>query len=419
MTSGFMITAVVAIGVALALIAAAIGALTRSAKFKGFTGERLTREALRRGLDAHDYRVLNDVTLPGRFGATQIDHVIISHFGIFVLETKHLFGWIFARRGARHWTQSLGPKKSVRFQNPLRQNHAHVKALEAVTGLDSKAFQPLVVMTGRATFKTPVPPRVVLIADLVDEIRRHVVVWLSQEQMAAAQAAIEAARLKPDHKSGRKTNRAHVAGLQARFGGGARPPRVLAGLRVAALVLLGAFVWGSLGVWHSAMDEVERVVVSGEDKELVANEPPGAEVDVPRAAEVQTAVTTLEPERELESLSGPVPQPRVEVAETPPLPLVRPPAAIPESPPMMVIEPTAPEAAGGKLATAPKSSPRERFVSPAARRQQFEETLDCTVTGTFKDCSCTMESGAKVLVGYQRCRELARYQGVVWVSRPE
>jgi len=413
MTSGLMITAVIATGAALALVAMAMVALTRSATFKGFTGERLTRQALRRGLDAHDYRVLNDVTLPSRFGTTQIDHVIISHFGIFVLETKHLFGWVFARPGARQWTQSLGPEQQYRFQNPLRQNHAHVKALEAVTGLDRKAFQPLVVITGRATFKTPVPPRVVPLADLLDEIRRHVRVRLSQEQMAAAQAAIEAARLKP----GRKTDRAHVAGLKARFGGGARPPRVLAGLRFAALVLLGVFVWGGLGVWNSAMDEVERLVLQGEDR--VANESPVAEVNLPRPEEVHGAVAPLEPERDLESLSWPLPQPLVEVAETPALPLVPAPVPIPESAPMLVIEPKAPEAASGKLATAPKSSPRARLVSPAVRRQLFEETLDCKVTGAFKDCSCTMAPGAKVLVGYQRCRELAQYLGVVWVSRPE
>lgn len=67
----------------------------------------------------------------------------------------------------------------------------------------------------------------------------------------------------------------------------------------------------------------------------------------------------------------------------------------------------------------PPPAPGERILSATAQRRLFEETLDCEVTGVFRDCSCYLAEGAKVLVGYERCRTLAQYNGVRWISRPE
>jgi hypothetical protein len=66
--------------------------------------------------------------LPSQGSTTQIDHVLVSVYGIFVIETKNMKGWIFGDERSAQWTQSIFGKKS-RFQNPLRQNYRHVKAL--------------------------------------------------------------------------------------------------------------------------------------------------------------------------------------------------------------------------------------------------------------------------------------------------
>ncbi len=42
------------------------------------------------------YIWFNDVTLPDeQGGTTQIDHIVLSPFGVFVIETKNYKGWIF------------------------------------------------------------------------------------------------------------------------------------------------------------------------------------------------------------------------------------------------------------------------------------------------------------------------------------
>ena len=92
-------------------------------------GEARLSRALTRRFVAPDYHLLNHVTLHLKDGTTQIDHVLVSRFGIFVIETKDYKGWIFAGAGDRHWTQVLYRVK-FRFQNPIRQNYKHVCAIQ-------------------------------------------------------------------------------------------------------------------------------------------------------------------------------------------------------------------------------------------------------------------------------------------------
>ncbi|WP_339385147.1 nuclease-related domain-containing protein, partial [Vibrio paracholerae] len=38
-------------------------------------------------------------------GTTQIDHIVVSKFGVFVIETKYMKGWIFGSKDQKQWTQ--------------------------------------------------------------------------------------------------------------------------------------------------------------------------------------------------------------------------------------------------------------------------------------------------------------------------
>ena len=58
-------------------------------------GEVLVRKVLTNNLARGSWHLLNNVTLQLENGTTQIDHVLVSRFGVFVIETKHYKGWIF------------------------------------------------------------------------------------------------------------------------------------------------------------------------------------------------------------------------------------------------------------------------------------------------------------------------------------
>ena len=136
----------------------------------GAFGEKLLDVVLRRKLDASLYHVLNDIYLPLDDGSTtQIDHVVVSPFGVFVIETKTYKGWIFGNPRDAQWTQVLHRRKN-RFQNPLRQNYLHVQRLVRLMGLRAETVHSVVAFSGEATFKTELPTEVMHFADVADYI---------------------------------------------------------------------------------------------------------------------------------------------------------------------------------------------------------------------------------------------------------
>ena len=129
----------------------------RRPTIKGKVGEGIVKLNCRLYLDSQTYRILDDVTIPASNGRTsQIDHVIVSKYGIFVIETKNYGGWIFGGADDRQWT-SVHYRRKFRFQNPLRQNAGHIRALSKLLNLPSSHFHGIVRFVGDAKFKTGVP----------------------------------------------------------------------------------------------------------------------------------------------------------------------------------------------------------------------------------------------------------------------
>lgn len=192
-------------------LAALLGVL-RLPVVKGWIGEAWVRLIARLQLPAKTYHRLHNVTLPDGDGTTtQIDHLFISRHGIFVVETKHMKGWIWGHAHEAQWRQQIY-RQSRRFQNPLRQNHRHVMVLQAILGLPEQALHSIIVFTGDCTFKTAMPENVTQGAGFVRYIRQFTARPLSERQVREALARIQASRLPPNWK----THRAHVARLQTR-----------------------------------------------------------------------------------------------------------------------------------------------------------------------------------------------------------
>ena len=90
--------------------------------FSGWFGERATAWGLSHGLDPRYYLRVDDLIIPnGKGGTAQLDHVVLSQFGIFVVETKNRTGLIAGFPGEWVWRQTSGGK-TYYFQNPVQQN---------------------------------------------------------------------------------------------------------------------------------------------------------------------------------------------------------------------------------------------------------------------------------------------------------
>ena len=141
------------------------------AKIKGIIGEKIVAMMLS-GLPDKQYKVLNDIMLETEQGTTQIDHIVISVYGIFVIETKNYKGWITGSEYGDYWTKNMYGKK-YKFRNPLKQNYAHVKALEEKLGLKEEKFIPIVAFSGNSNIKVKSKAKVVYIGQLKRVIKSY------------------------------------------------------------------------------------------------------------------------------------------------------------------------------------------------------------------------------------------------------
>lgn len=126
---------------------------------KGWAGEAMGVAAQWAFLDGAVYTSLNNVTLQTANGTTQIDHVVISRYGIFVIEAKNVEGWIFGDAKSPQWT-IVKPGRKFRMQNPLHQNYRHTKAIQEFLGVDESKIHSMVMFWGECELKTDMPPNV-------------------------------------------------------------------------------------------------------------------------------------------------------------------------------------------------------------------------------------------------------------------
>lgn len=202
------------------LVALAIGSLLgygftryRAHSFQN-RGESLVSHAIQAHFGSPDYHLLNHITLKLKDGTTQIDHVLISRFGVFVIETKDYKGWIFANSAHAQWTQVIFNAK-FRFQNPVAQNRLHMRAVgELLDFLPADAIHSLVVFAGKAEFKTEKPCGVLNLPELLDYLRSFSDEVMTTNRMQFCVGRLETARLAITGK----TDLDHVRYLHQRHG---------------------------------------------------------------------------------------------------------------------------------------------------------------------------------------------------------
>jgi len=178
---------------------------------KGWLGEKMTTFGIWMRLDPEVYRRIHNVIVPASNGTTQIDHVLVSIYGIFVIETKNLDGWIFGSGEQETWTQSFFAKKS-QFQNPLRQNYRHTRCLATFLGLDHDLMRSVVFFIGDCKLKTKMPDNVLTsglssyITNFTKPVLTHARVLEIEQQLLALRA-------------GRTVSRSeHLESLEDRYG---------------------------------------------------------------------------------------------------------------------------------------------------------------------------------------------------------
>ena len=177
---------------------------------KGYLGELSVRLCLK-FLNKNKYLVINNIMIPaGDDKTAQIDHVVVSTYGIFVIETKNYKGWIFGSENSHNWTQVIFKTKN-HFYNPILQNKGHVKALKMLLAdYPDIVYIPIVVFTMKAVFKK------LDVSSLV--VRSLSLFWIikkvKQEVMSAKEMMDISNTILSANNVDRRAKKAHVARIK-------------------------------------------------------------------------------------------------------------------------------------------------------------------------------------------------------------
>lgn len=143
------------------------------AKLIGIWGEKEVSTILK--LLNKNYKVYNDIYVPTKNGTNQIDHVIISQYGIFVIETKNYKGWIYGKEDNPNWTQNIFGKK-YNLLNPILQNRSHIKALKHIFPYYScNKYISIIVFTRAPKIKVKLNTdhHIIYLSDLIPCINKY------------------------------------------------------------------------------------------------------------------------------------------------------------------------------------------------------------------------------------------------------
>lgn len=118
---------------------------------KGNDGEKIVSNLLISSLN-NDFLLLNDITIPSLNGrTTQIDHIVITQYGIIAIETKHISGTFYPynKNQWRWYPPNNGyTQKKILTENPQEQSVYHSKQLESsLYPIINTKIQAIVVLT--------------------------------------------------------------------------------------------------------------------------------------------------------------------------------------------------------------------------------------------------------------------------------
>lgn len=152
---------------------------------RGKKGENSVAKILKK-LPKQDYHVINDVVLPTPYGSSQIDHIVVSPFGIFVIETKNYSGWIYGSEHGEYWTKNVYGHK-YDFYNPILQNTGHITALRKnLKDYKSLPIFSIVAFSRQANLDVSIQDAIVLYWNQVPKvICQFEEIKLSEEQVAS------------------------------------------------------------------------------------------------------------------------------------------------------------------------------------------------------------------------------------------
>jgi hypothetical protein len=198
-------------------------------------GNRLNEKSVRKGelgeykiniqLDQmpKEYKHLSNLLIPNpkaKSGFSQIDHVLLTPYAIFIIETKNYAGEIKGGRQDKQWNVN----NRFKMMNPFYQNYGHIESILKLIDAKQEDIVSLVSFTRRCTFSVDPELRkiasnelIVYDIELTEFINRKInhikltknAARFSEDQIQNMQAALQRANITDP-----TIRKAHVDGLR-------------------------------------------------------------------------------------------------------------------------------------------------------------------------------------------------------------
>ena len=98
--------------------------------------------------------VFQNIYVPYHSGATtEVDLILLTVKGLFVIESKNYSGAIIGRYTEKYWTQKLYGGETHRFYNPIRQNNTHINTLKKYLNNPPMPFFSWIVFSDRCSLR--------------------------------------------------------------------------------------------------------------------------------------------------------------------------------------------------------------------------------------------------------------------------
>lgn len=188
---------------------------------KGGVGEYRIYRALR-FLEKKGNQFLFNLYIPKENGqTTEVDILLLTPTGIFVIESKNYGGWIFGNERSSHWTQSFsvnGRAEKHQFYNPILQNETHIRCLRRLIGDDVPIFSVIAFSDHCELKNVTIDTPNVFVANLsyvpyvVEQVCSALPPALDREDLRALQKC-----LYPYSQVNEEVKRRHIEDIEANF----------------------------------------------------------------------------------------------------------------------------------------------------------------------------------------------------------
>lgn len=182
----------------------------------GTEGEREALSYLK--MLSPEYKVYNNVLLRTKGGSTELDILVVSPYGLFVIEVKRYSGLIQGSDADRHWLQIHRNGTARPFYSPILQNEGHLRALSSLLNVPLSCIGGLVYFAGDNIDLSYVNSGLVCTRfNILDRVLSYRAPIFNSQQMCYIIGAIEGANINSPYQ--RRKHTKYVSRIRGMYEG--------------------------------------------------------------------------------------------------------------------------------------------------------------------------------------------------------